>query len=153
MNFYRHTKDVCKFIHFIGLINICVLKEFYRHTREFSKKAVRMIINFLYNEWIYRCVCCVCVSKGFYSLHIKIDFVKIFFEFLILKFLSTHNTQEICNPIKVSIYRDLINNFISFLEKSRVCRYVCRSCVDRFLPTHTIKWTNLRTFFWSIKIS
>ena len=43
-----------------------------------------------------------------------------------LKFLSTHDTQEIVNPIKVNIYRDLINNFISFLEKSRVCRYVCR---------------------------
>ena len=43
-----------------------------------------------------------------------------------LKFLSTHDTQEIVNPIKVNIYRDLINNFISFLEKSRVSRYVCR---------------------------
>ena len=56
-----------------------------------------------------------------------------------LKFLSTHDTQEIVNPIKVNIYRDLINNFISFLEKSRVCRYVCRSCVGRSLSTHTIK--------------
>lgn len=62
------------------------------------------------------CVLCVCVER-FLFITYKNRFVKIFFEFLILKFLSTHDTQEICNPLKVSIYRDLINKFISFLEK------------------------------------
>ena len=43
-----------------------------------------------------------------------------------LKFLSTHDTQEIVNPIKVIIYRDLIIIKSAILDKQRVCRYVCR---------------------------